>query len=217
MVNTFLTDSDFRTSARNLDYRRLGKQRVEAIQILNLIEDLSFLCSYFNLPLPGWTDESPPELPVWSTIVKEIKNRYRLLPFRFVQLKVTDRSLPSSTDYTPVPLEQLGKLTDRPIRIVNLGFINHPIVRMWFGYREALKDYINAHLEEWISRGYKNRIPFYSVPSEYSRPGWTKNPTFHRTHRSALLEKETNRKENPWYSLRETFVSAGPFVGYIWY
>jgi len=34
MVNTFLPVEDFRESAKILDYRRLGKQRVEALQIL---------------------------------------------------------------------------------------------------------------------------------------------------------------------------------------
>ena len=34
MVNTFLPYADFEESAKALDYRRLGKQRVEALQIL---------------------------------------------------------------------------------------------------------------------------------------------------------------------------------------
>lgn len=34
MVNTFLPYEDFDESAKALDYRRLGKQRVEALQIL---------------------------------------------------------------------------------------------------------------------------------------------------------------------------------------
>ncbi len=36
-MNTFLPYSDFRESVRCLDYRRLGKQRVEAKQILNAL------------------------------------------------------------------------------------------------------------------------------------------------------------------------------------
>ena len=34
MVNTFLPYADFKETAKSLDYRRLGKQRVEAWQIL---------------------------------------------------------------------------------------------------------------------------------------------------------------------------------------
>jgi hypothetical protein len=38
-VQTFLPYPDFAESARCLDYRRLGKQRVEVLQILNAIQD----------------------------------------------------------------------------------------------------------------------------------------------------------------------------------
>jgi hypothetical protein len=37
MVNTFVTDNDPVQCAKNLDYRRLGKQRVEAFQLLNVL------------------------------------------------------------------------------------------------------------------------------------------------------------------------------------
>lgn len=36
-MQTFLADPDFKVSAKILDYRRLGKQRVEAWQILNTL------------------------------------------------------------------------------------------------------------------------------------------------------------------------------------
>jgi hypothetical protein len=36
-MQTFLTDFSFKTSAEKLDYRRLGKQRVEARQIYNIL------------------------------------------------------------------------------------------------------------------------------------------------------------------------------------
>ena len=38
-MQTFLPYSDFKTSAEVLDYRRLGKQRVEAFQLLIAIDD----------------------------------------------------------------------------------------------------------------------------------------------------------------------------------
>ncbi len=37
-MQTFLPYSDFVTSAKVLDYRRLGKQRVEAMQLINILE-----------------------------------------------------------------------------------------------------------------------------------------------------------------------------------
>jgi len=39
MVNTFVTDDDPVQCAKNLDYRRLGKQRVEAKQILDILTE----------------------------------------------------------------------------------------------------------------------------------------------------------------------------------
>ena len=37
-MQTFLPTSDFRESARLLDYKRLGKQRVEGMQLLNAMQ-----------------------------------------------------------------------------------------------------------------------------------------------------------------------------------
>jgi hypothetical protein len=87
---------------------------------------------------------------------------------------------------------------------------------MWFGYETALKSYINACIETWIGRGYKNTMATYEVPEEYERPAWTLDPNFHRTHRAALLEKELTRNEKPWYINKVDFTSAGSFTGYIW-
>jgi len=41
LMQTFLPYADFHKSAEILDYKRLGKQRVEALQILNAIRGLS--------------------------------------------------------------------------------------------------------------------------------------------------------------------------------
>ena len=40
MVNTFILDHDYNISASKLDRARLGKQRVEAEQILNILLNL---------------------------------------------------------------------------------------------------------------------------------------------------------------------------------
>jgi len=50
MVNTFfVVANDPAASAACLDRQRLGKQRVEAHQILNNLDDLRFLASYLGL------------------------------------------------------------------------------------------------------------------------------------------------------------------------
>ena len=39
------------------------------------------------------------------------------------------------------------------------GWRSHPAVHMWQGQAECLKQYLNACLDEWERRGFKNRIP----------------------------------------------------------
>lgn len=64
-MQTFLPVPDFDESARLLDFRRLGKQRVEADQILKAIEDPSY----------GW--QSHPAVRQWrgfSAVLKRYRN-----------------------------------------------------------------------------------------------------------------------------------------------
>lgn len=60
MVNTFLPYACFVKSAKALDYKRLGKQRVEAFQIINILDNktakkgINFRC----LVMKGRLDQS---------------------------------------------------------------------------------------------------------------------------------------------------------------
>lgn len=99
-----------------MDYRRLGKQRVEAKQLIDLLE--------------GKTDNN------WKT---------------------------------------------------------HPAYKMWEGHTEALKLYYNHIVMEWISRGYKNNMPLYSVDictKDDFLPDWFGRKDFHDAHKSNLLRKD---------------------------
>jgi len=51
-MQTFLPYSDFHKTAKVLDYRRLGKQRVEAMQIINVIDkiNLGARCAWMGHP-----------------------------------------------------------------------------------------------------------------------------------------------------------------------
>jgi hypothetical protein len=110
-MQTFLPYPDFKKSLRSLDYRRLGKQRVEACQIIRAIK-------YGG----GWR--------------------------------------------------------------------NHPAVKMWHGHINALKLYHNLCIDEWISRGYKNRMPKMKISGRVSYPSWLGKNNFHAAHRSNLLRKD---------------------------
>ncbi len=109
-MQTFLPYQDFEKSAQCLDYKRLGKQRLEARQIVDTIEGRSF------------------------------------------------------------------------------GWIHHPIVKMWWNYVEALKEYFNVMSGEWVLRGYQHNMGYYVI-DEVSYPHWLGREEFHLSHQSNLIRK----------------------------
>lgn len=110
-MQTFLPYSNFELCAQVLDYKRLGKQRVEALQIYKCLTEKS--------------------------------NRWK----------------------------------------------NHPAVLMWKGYENALAEYHNDIITEWIKRGYKNNMNFIFLTQKPKYPWWLGNEDFHRSMRSRLIEK----------------------------
>lgn len=129
-VQTFLPYPDFRLSAAALDPRRLGKQRVEAHQLLRV--------------LAGETR----------------------------------------------------------------GWRSHPAARMWEGHQAALGAYMNACIDEWIARGYRNTMRKARV-SRYRPPAWLGDEAFHASHRANLLRKE------PGYYSRHGW-AEDPSLPYMW-
>lgn len=113
-MQTFLPYADFTLSARCLDYKRLGKQRLESKQILNIL-----------------------------------LNRTQSKAWR-----------------------------------------NHPAIKMWVGYENALKLYYNTILVEWLKRGYNNTMKFEVLGPHMIQPIWLGNEEFHNSHKSNLLRKQ---------------------------
>lgn len=111
-MQTFLPYPDFQQTAACLDNRRLGKQRVEAYQILRALEN----------PEHGWQ--------------------------------------------------------------------RHPAVKMWRGYDDALRLYMNACIEEWVRRGFRNTMLLAPVAGAPTLPPWLGDPAFHASHRANLLRKD---------------------------
>lgn len=116
-MQTFLPYADFKQSAKVLDMKRLGKQRVEGVQILATIDNLRR-----GGPRTGWS--------------------------------------------------------------------NHPAIKMWLGAEIALAAYVNAVIEEWVSRGYRNTMMIYDTPDDYRKPSWLGDQAFHDAHKSLLLRKD---------------------------
>lgn len=220
MVNTFLVTADFSESARYLDRQRLGKQRVEAYQILNVCSDLRWLGNHYGIPFPTNNIRS------W---IQEIARRYKKSDQRLYQtssnvmvmtkeesisfLKKTKGKWASNLKW-PI---KIGNHQIHPDdRLITLGWCYHPIVQMWIGFEDSLKLYINAHIDEFVRRGYNNNMKKYLVDPSVQRPKWTFDPIMYDNHRGALLQKEITRNEPIWYQDQEMFLEASPFDDYIW-
>jgi hypothetical protein len=224
MVNTFLVHRKYKKSARKLNTQRLGKQRVEAYQILCLCQDLHYLAKYYK--------ETVPKVGLYKWI-RKIAARYKKEKFRFVVSPlekddyIEDIYKPYNIDIVKlIPKKSKFKqpvvidgIEFRPEdRVVSLGFVYHPAVQMWLGYETALMFYIEKHIEVWIERGYKNTMCRYVFenPENIEHPPWTKDASIHENHKASLLNKEITRKEPKWYGNMEDFVEAEKFIDYIW-
>ena len=91
------------------------------------------------------------------------------------------------------------------------GWANHPIVKAWRPYLNALKYYANCIIKEHIRRGYKNSIELYKLPKIVIKPWWSHWDRLHQSHRAMLFRK------NPFYyegkfDIQEEFLR----YGYIW-
>lgn len=77
---------------------------------------------------------------------------------------------------------------------------NHPVVRMWRSYRNALALYGREICLEWVRRGYRDnclrRIEVFYIPELGTpMPSWLGRADFHANHRAVLLAKNYE-----WYS-----------------
>ena len=75
-MQTFLPYRDFRKTFSILDYRRLGKQRVEARQVLNILRDKTSTKGWRNHPITRMWDGYEPALQLYFNLcVEEWINR----------------------------------------------------------------------------------------------------------------------------------------------
>ncbi len=131
-MQTFLPYSDFKKSAACLDYKRLGKQRIETRDILVILGGYK----------PDWINEK-----------------------QYIYL--------------------------------NKRYKNHPAVKMWAGYSQALSNYGLAMCLEWMERGYNDTS--YQKIYQYGGgetkvmnfPKWLGNNNFHLSHKSNLVRKNS--------------------------
>lgn len=75
-MQTFLPYPSFEETARILDYRRLGKQRVEGLQILNIIQRPEYIGRWMNHPaVKMWRGYDMALKLYVNTMIEEWKRR----------------------------------------------------------------------------------------------------------------------------------------------
>lgn len=224
MVNTFIVSHSFSKSARRLDRQRLCKQRVEAVQILCNCIKLNHWAKYYNLELTFWRPEMQDVIASQITqIRKRVKGDLNNGLVHLFDSLTNSWTIIQKIPKVKIPCYKSWDICDGgnirfcdkeylrydvklPNDIVGtLGFVSHPIVKMWLGFEENLKYYINCHIEEWTRREYKNNMPTLNYTIVKENPSWINKNTF-KLHKAILLQKEIERNEPEWYSKKKSFV-----------
>lgn len=90
---------------------------------------------------------------------------------------------------------------------------NHPVLKMWIPWSEALKLYYNCFVNEWISRGFRNNMLYEAINEEalefQSIPLFITNKHFVNRMKANLLSKDEN-----FYNKYKWNVQAK--TGYYW-
>lgn len=199
-MQTFLPYPNFIGSAKVLDSKRLGKQRVENLQIMQAL------------------------------LGKRVGNTHYLVPSGAFETKyfdkddneiaLSDLDVFDSWREQKVPIQHL---TPRPKSEWTIedyeskGWTSHPAVLMWRGYEHVLMAYQHAICDEWVSRGYKDTCRdktafLYSQARGEPAgdiPPWIGDDDFHLSHQSNLL-----RKQPKYYS--QFFPNVPDDLPYVW-
>ena len=235
MVNTFILNNPktFKETAQKLDFKRLNKQILESFQILDTIENYELLSKFFDSPIPKETEneEQKEKLKKWT---REIMRKYKSLDYyifrhqgELVSYSKNNKELPKKLRYDEEYKVKENKtiLYNNKIykkytlilpgdKFITQGYCYHPIVLMFMHYKDTLKLYINSCIEVFVERGGKKgvlsrKIDSFSCKEEdIVHPSWCLNPIFHENHKAALLYKELERGEKPWYINFPDFVAA---------
>ena len=95
--------------------------------------------------------------------------------------------------------------------IKGTGFVSHPAVSMWLGFEDSLRSYINAHIQVWTLRGYKNTMQVYDLQRDPPKPAWFRGENIAKivqNFQSTLIQREIERKESAWYIFMYEFICA---------
>ncbi len=95
--------------------------------------------------------------------------------------------------------KRLGKQRVEAYQIIQIlkhrtnstAWINHPAVKMWDGYIDALIAYYNESLKCWEIKGGRNiKLKPLECNTNYLLPPWFGDHNFHNSHKSNLIRKD---------------------------
>ncbi|KAL0236925.1 hypothetical protein PCE1_000322 [Barthelona sp. PCE] len=159
----------FEINCSMLDNRRLGKQRVEAMQIINSHRTMKRL-------FQTWVQNNELDNIIQQCKVREPRNS---------SIHVNKSKIGDLTNNQWRGLPQRIKLDN------SIGWAHHPMVLMTRNDATFVKIYYNACLNVWISRGKQNNMSYCVIDEEkISLPVWFGNLEFHRRHQLKLQEKD---------------------------
>lgn len=217
-----------------LNNSRLCKQRLEGNMILNALYQLRFMAKYLGIPdYPIGIDTPKEERTAWIVLVLSTFKMagYKALHIRnnMIVQYFHGQTLPRKPESgntlfhdptTNIVYEIKGKrqrvVASGPAEtfvlpgeeLITTGYRRHPAVAMFLGFENCLKQYINAHIDVWISRGKNNTMKKYDVPDNVPKPAWTMDEKVINNFKAALMAKEIDRKESAWYLKFPDFVEA---------
>lgn len=200
-MQTFLPYADFDASAASLDTQRLGKQRVENLQIMQAL---------FGVKL---VTKQPVHTGIFVTSFID-RSTGKVIP---------ESDLVSGQSYKTVE-EEVIKHVDLPrekwevVDRENAGWSNHSATRMWRGHEWSLLTYQAAIIDAWTFRYeyadtcWPKTLYLYfwcNVGADTSAPDWLGDPAVHISHQSNLI-----RKDPDFYSPQ--FPGVPDDIPYVW-
>lgn len=179
-MQTFLPYSNFTSSAFVLDSKRLGKQRVENMQLMSALTGLKLTNTF---------------------VMREKGAKWFYYDSEGFEVDELDMEPDQHYDRKFEPTYKRVELPSEFWKVVEVekpGWVNHPVTRMWRGYEWALLKYQMAITKEWQHRGHYDtcfpktfKLFFASgLETKEELPPWFGVKEFHRAHKSNLLRKD---------------------------
>lgn len=200
-MQTFLPYPDFEDSAHALDQLRLGKQRVENLQIMQALLGYRIVTSE-------------------RFFTGEFKTAYFDEDDNVVGPEITETGRDWFAETNPVFKTRIFEPEDWTFEpMTGRSWKHHPAVKMWKGHEFVLLQYQKAICDEWVHQcGFQDScwektlrlyFQFYDGATDDELPWWIGDVAFHDSHQSNLIRK------NPEY-YKKQFPDIPDDLPYVW-